>query len=109
MIVFIKLVVSQKKPDGYAFFTGRVKEKMVPLNLIGLSVIVLAWILEFFFMGKRKKISPIFIGVYIIGVGVLVYDGFTSKAIELGIVNLLSLVAAAIVLGKSMVEGKAGD
>jgi len=82
---------------------------MISLTLIGLSVIVLAWILEFFFMGKRKKISPVFIGVYILGVGILVYDGFTSKAIEMGIVNLLSLVAAAVVLGKSMVEGKPGD
>lgn len=82
---------------------------MIKLALIGLSVIIVSWILEFFFMGKRKKISPVFIGVYIIGVGILVYDGFTSEAIDLGIANLLSLVAAAIVLGKSMVEGKAGD
>ena len=82
---------------------------MIPLALIGLGIIVLSWILEFFFMGKRKKISPIFIGIYILGVGILVYDGFTSDAIEMGIANLLSLVAAAIVLGKSMVEGKPGD
>ncbi|MEK6913433.1 MAG: hypothetical protein AABW47_02050 [Nanoarchaeota archaeon] len=82
---------------------------MIPLNLIGLAVIGLAWITEFFFMGKRKKISPVFVGVYILGAGILVYEGFTSKAIEIGIANLLILVAAAIVLGKSMVEGKAGD
>jgi hypothetical protein len=82
---------------------------MISLTLIGLSIIVLAWVLEFFFMGKRKKISPVFIGVYILGAGVLVYDGFISKEIEMGIINLLSLVVAAVVLGKSMVEGKAGD
>jgi hypothetical protein len=82
---------------------------MIPLTLIGLGVIVVSWILEFFFMGKRKKISPIFIGVYIVGAGVLVYDGFTSKAVEMGVANLLSLVAAAVVLGKAMVEGKPGD
>jgi hypothetical protein len=79
---------------------------MISLSLIGLGVIVVAWILEFFFMGKRKKISPIFVGVYILGVGILVYEGFTSETIEMGIANLLSLVAAAIVLGKSLVEGK---
>jgi len=82
---------------------------MISISLIGLGIIVVAWILEFFFMGKRKKISPIFIGVYIIGVGILVYDGFISNSIEMGITNLLSLVAAAVVLGKSMVEGKPGD
>lgn len=76
------------------------------LSLIGLGVIVVAWILEFFFMGKKKKISPVFIGVYIIGVGILVYDGFTSNAIEIGIANLASLVIAAIVLGKTMVDMK---
>lgn len=80
--------------------------EIISLSLIGLSVIIVAWILEFFFMGKRKKISPIFIGVYILGVGILVYEGFTSKAIELGIANLISLVVAAIVLGKTLVDLK---
>lgn len=82
---------------------------MIPLNLIGLGVIVVSWILEFIFMGKRKKVSPIFVGAYIIGVGILVYDAFVSDSIALGIVQLLSLVAAAVVLGKAMVEGKPGD
>jgi hypothetical protein len=82
---------------------------MISLALIGLAVIVIAWVAEFFFMGKRKKISPVFIGIYILGVGILVYDGFTSDAIEMGIANLLSLIVAAVVLGKAMVEGKAGD
>ncbi|VVB82178.1 Uncharacterised protein [uncultured archaeon] len=80
--------------------------ELISLSLIGLAVIIVAWVLEFFFMGKKKKISPIFIGVYIVGVGILVYEGFTSKNIELGIANLISLVVAAIVLGKSLVETK---
>jgi hypothetical protein len=77
---------------------------MISFTLIGLFVIIAAWIVEFFLMNKRKKISPIFIGVYIIGVGVLVYDGFTSDAIDLAIANLISLVVAGIVLGKTLVE-----
>jgi hypothetical protein len=48
--------------------------------------------------------NPIFIGVYILGVGILVYDGFTSGAVELAIANLISLVVAGIVLGKTLVE-----
>ncbi|VVB83863.1 Uncharacterised protein [uncultured archaeon] len=79
---------------------------MISLSLIGLSIIILSWIVEFFLMGKRKKISPIFIGIYLAGAGVLVYEGFTSNSIELGIANLVSLAAAAVVLGKSLVEGK---
>jgi len=79
---------------------------MISLSLIGLSIIVVAWALEFFFMGKRRKISPVFVGVYILGVGILVYDAFISNSITMGIINLLSMIAAAIVLGKSMVDQK---
>jgi len=77
-----------------------------PLSLIGLGVIVIAWVLEFFFMGKKKKISPIFMGVYILGVGILVYDGFTSENTWLAVANLVSLVVAGIVLGKTLVDVK---
>ncbi|MCK9568052.1 hypothetical protein M0R72_03810 [Candidatus Pacearchaeota archaeon] len=77
---------------------------MISFSLIGLFVIIAAWIVEFFLMGKRKKINPIFMGVYILGVGILVYDGFTSNTIDLAIANLISLVVAGIVLGKSLVE-----
>ncbi len=76
------------------------------LSLIGLAVIISAWIIEFFLMGKKKKINPIFIGVYILGVAILVYDGFTSDLKELAIANLASCVVAAIVLGKTLVEFK---
>jgi uncharacterized membrane protein YedE/YeeE len=82
------------------------EEKMISLSLIGLGIVIISWILEFFFMGKRKKISPVFVGTYILGVGIMVYDGFISGAIYLGIANLLSMIVAAIVLGKSMVDQK---
>jgi len=77
---------------------------MISFTLIGSFVIIAAWLVEFFLMGKRKKINPIFIGVYIVGVGILVYDGFTSDAIDLAIANLISLAVAGIVLGKALVE-----
>ena len=77
---------------------------MISFTLIGLFVIVASWVVEFFLMGKRKKIHPIFIGVYIIGAGILVYDGFTNDTIELAIANLISLAVAGIVLGKALVE-----
>jgi hypothetical protein len=76
------------------------------ISLIGLSVIIVSWILEFFFMGKKKKISPIFIGVYIIGAGLLVYDGFVSGLNDLAVANLINSVVAGVVLGKILVEMK---
>ncbi len=76
------------------------------LGLIGLAVIISSWVIEFFLMGKKKKINPIFIGVYILGVGILVYDGFTSGLKELAIANLVSSIVAAIVLGKTLVDLK---
>jgi len=76
------------------------------LSLIGLAVIVVSWILEYFFMGKRKKISPLFMAVYILGAGILVYDGFTSGAKDIAILNFITCIVAGIVLGKSLVEVK---
>jgi hypothetical protein len=82
------------------------EEKMISLSLIGLGVIVASWVLEFFFMGKRKKISPVFVGTYILGSGILVYDAFISNAIYIGIANLTAMIVAAAVFGKSMVDQK---
>ena len=79
---------------------------MIPLSIVGLSIITIAWALEFLFMGKKKKISQIFITVYIIGVSVLVYDGFTSGNNLIAVANLVSLVVSTIVLGKTLVEIK---
>lgn len=79
---------------------------MISLSLIGLGIIVASWISEFFLMGKKKIISPIFIGIYILGVGFLVYDGFTSDNEILAVANLISLVVSGIVLGKTLVDLK---
>jgi hypothetical protein len=79
---------------------------LISLSLIGLAVIIVAWILEFFFMGKKKKISPVFIGVYILGAGILVYDGFTSGTNIIAVANLITAVVSGIVLGKTLVELK---
>ena len=78
----------------------------ISVSLVGLAVIVVAWILEFFFMGKKKKISPIFIGTYIIGAGLLVYDGFISGVNEMAVANLITAVVAGVVLGKTLVDLK---
>ena len=70
------------------------------MAIIGLSLVVLAWILQFFFMDKKKKIYLSFVVTYIIGVAFLVYDGFSSGLNNLAIANLISLVVSLAVLVK---------
>lgn len=73
---------------------------MISLSLIGLGIIVVSWIIQFFSMKKTKKIYLYFVIVYAIGVAVLVYDGFNSGLNDLAVANLFSLLASVLVLGK---------
>ena len=73
---------------------------MISYSLIGLSVIVASWIVQFFLMKKSKKISPYFILIYALGVAILVYDGFNSSLKELAIANLVSFIVSILVLVK---------
>lgn len=67
---------------------------------IGLGLIILAWLLQLYFMNKQKKIYASFIVFYIIGVAFLVYDGFSSGLNSLAVTNLLSLAVSLAVLVK---------
>lgn len=73
---------------------------MISSSVIGLTIIIIAWILQFVFMDKKKKIYPSFIIVYAIGVLILVYDGFSSGLNDLAIANLFSIIASIAVLIK---------
>jgi hypothetical protein len=71
------------------------------LALIGLIIIVLAWVMQLSVLIKDKKsrkISKSFILLYALGALILVYDGFMGGAIGLAIVNLLTVVLAIIIL-----------
>lgn len=70
------------------------------IALIGLSLVVLAWIVQFFLVDKKKRISLWFIAIYCVGVAFLIYDGFSSGLNELAIANLISLIVALAVLVK---------
>ena len=70
------------------------------ITIIGLSLVVLAWVFQFFLMDKKKKISSSFILLYSLGVALLVYDGFSSGLNNLAIANLISLVVALSVFVK---------
>jgi hypothetical protein len=70
------------------------------IALIGLILVIIAWISQFLFMDKKKKIHISFVILYALGVILLVYDGFSSGLNNLAIANLISLVVALAVLIK---------
>jgi hypothetical protein len=70
------------------------------IALLGLSLVVVAWILQFFLMDKRKKISAYFVSLYILGVILLVYDGYSSGLTSLAIANFISLIVSLAVFVK---------
>ena len=70
------------------------------IALIGLTVIIIAWTLQFLLMNKKKIIYPSFVTLYVLGVVLLVYDGFSSGLTDLAIANLISLVVSLAVLVK---------
>jgi hypothetical protein len=72
---------------------------MISYSLIGLSLIIVAWLIQLFAKNVRR-VSRMFVGVYVFGVAVLVYDGFSSGMRDLAIANLVSLVVALLVFVK---------
>ncbi|MDO8516911.1 MAG: hypothetical protein Q7S33_02195 [Nanoarchaeota archaeon] len=70
------------------------------IAFIGLTLIIIGWIIQFLLMGKKKKIYASFIIIYSLGVAFLVYDGFISGLNSLAIANLISLAVSLIVLIK---------
>jgi heme/copper-type cytochrome/quinol oxidase subunit 3 len=73
---------------------------MIELSIVGLSIVFISWIIQFFRMNKRREISTGFIITYIIGVLFLVFDAYNSKKIDLAIINTLAAIAAVCVLIK---------
>ena len=71
---------------------------VISISVIGLSLVVVAWVLEFFLMGEEKKLNVWFVVFYSLGVAVLVYDGFAVGLNDLAAVNLVSLFVALGIL-----------
>ena len=75
---------------------------MISLSIIGLSIVIIGWLVQLVKMKKDKKINKYFVMIYALGVLVLVYDGFTAGLTNLAIANLVSLVVSILVLVKVM-------
>ena len=70
------------------------------LTTLGLGIICLAWFYEFYLVvsKKDKTIKAPFVGVYALGVLVLVIDGLTNGASSMMWLNLISFILSFGVL-----------
>ena len=73
---------------------------MINLSIIGLSIIVISWIIQFFQMNKRREISKAFLVMYSLGVLFLVVDAIKLKQLDFAVINTLSMIVAIAVLIK---------
>jgi hypothetical protein len=73
---------------------------MTTLATLGLSLVLIAWIELIIRVLVRKHLSfsPFFLGVYVVGAGVLAADGFYSYNAASGGLNCAIALAAFIVL-----------
>ena len=68
------------------------------MSILGLSVISLGWLIQLVLVSQGKlSLSSAFVGVYAIGVALLIVDGFSSGLNSLALANLISLILAAAV------------
>jgi hypothetical protein len=69
------------------------------LGLIGLVVIAIAWLLQLVSSWKGKKeIKKCFLIVYVIGVLLIIWQGYVNNDTSGTTLNLLSLVLSVMVL-----------
>lgn len=72
---------------------------LITWGTIGLILIVLAWIEQLTkSLKKEKKLSKLFIILYLIGVILLVIDGLVNKMYLTSILNLITAILAGIIL-----------
>ena len=68
------------------------------MAILGLSLISLAWLIQLVLISQGKlSLSSTFVGVYVIGVALLIVDGFSTGLNSLALANLISMILAAAV------------
>ena len=68
------------------------------LSIIGLGLVVLAWAYQLLkVIGGSRTIQTAFVGLYAVGVLLLVADGIMAEFTELALLNLMSLAIAVII------------
>ena len=73
--------------------------------LIGLSLIILGWLVQLFKLFKGDKgIQPVFLVLYIVGVGLLIYSDAASGITTAAIFESGTLIGALLVLIKLLMS-----
>jgi len=71
---------------------------MVETALLGLGLVVIAWIIQLVYSWKgSKEIKNRFLVIYAVGIALLVIDGYRTGMKSVAIFNLISLVIAMII------------
>jgi hypothetical protein len=71
---------------------------------VGLVLIIIGWLVQLYYLFRgRKEVQPLFVGVYLVGVALLVYAALATGDTMAAAFQGGSLVAAALVLGKLLV------
>jgi hypothetical protein len=70
----------------------------INLAIIGLALIFIAWLVQFFSMNKRREVSKLFLLTYIFGLAFLIYQGHKSGMVYEAIINGLVAIAVICVL-----------
>ena len=79
--------------------------KMISLVEIGLILIMLAWFIQLVFLFKNKReIHPLFVIAYMLGVLLLVYESWKTNGISASKYEIITLIAAPIVLVKILMK-----
>ena len=76
---------------------------MISYSLVGLGLIIVAWAIQLF-SKKVEKVGKVFVGIYVAGVLVLVYDGFSSGLMDLAWANLVSAVVAGAIFVRMVLK-----
>jgi hypothetical protein len=72
----------------------------VYLSIIGLSLIVIAWIEQIWrtLIRRHLSFSPFFLTFYLVGEAILAYNGFNQADYTIGALNAATVVLAFIIL-----------
>jgi hypothetical protein len=70
-----------------------------PLMLAGFGLIALAWVIQLVYIAHgNKSVQPLFIGVYIVGVVILVASDVIAGVVDVAYAELVTIIASLLAL-----------
>ncbi len=67
--------------------------------LVGFALIAIAWLIQFIYITRSNRtVQPLFVGVYILGVVVLVASDVVAGVIDIAYAELVTIAASVLTL-----------